>query len=141
MDNIITRTNGLMRMQFILQNILQSRQITISVQKLYVLPRPEPKQTITAVGFSENLNLYAANSFPTSRAGLSAITIATAASRTNDFTTAQGMMAGKIAAKFNSGGRFGVEAAACNNLELFGISNGRLQFDIFGDNATACRSI
>jgi hypothetical protein len=34
-------------------------------------------------------------------------------------------------------GKFGVEAKAYNNLELFGISNGRLQFDIYGDNATA----
>ena len=48
------------------------------------------------------------------------------------------MMAGQIAEKFNNeNGKFGVEAKAYNNLELFGISNGRLQFDLYGDNSTA----
>jgi hypothetical protein len=60
-------------------------------------------KTITAIGFSENLNLYAANSFPSSRAGMSsAMSITTAAGRTSDFTTAQGMMASQIATKFNA---------------------------------------
>ena len=38
----------------------------------------------------------------------SAMTITTAAGRTSDFTTAQGMMAGQIASKFNNeNGKFG----------------------------------
>ena len=94
---------------------------------------------ITGIGFSDNLNLYASNSYPTTRAGMSsAITITSAANRTLEFETANGMMAGQIAEKFNKEvGDFGLDAVASNKLELFGLSNGRLQFDIFGNNAVA----
>ena len=96
-------------------------------------------KTITAVGFPENLNLYAADSFPLARTGMpSAVTIDTAAGRIGNLSTAQGMMAGQIASKFNNElGHFGVEANAINRLEIFGIPNGRLKFDLFGDNSVA----
>ncbi len=96
-------------------------------------------KTITSVGLSENLNLYAANSFPTTRAGMTAaITISTAAGRTKEITTSQGMMAGQIAETFNNEtGKFGIEAKAFNRLEIFNIPNGRLQFDLFGNNSVA----
>lgn len=96
-------------------------------------------KTITALGFSENLNLYAANSFPTTRAGMTtAMTISTAAGHTKEITTAQGMMAGQISEKLNNEvGKFGLKAEAFNGLEIFNIPNGRLQFDLFGNNSVA----
>ena len=58
--------------------------------------------SITGIGFSNNLNSYAANSFPSSRSGMSsAITVQTAADRSAKFNTEAGMMAGQIAEKFN----------------------------------------
>jgi len=140
-DNLITKTNG-----FAEDAVYTAKYTSIGADNNYigadisrVTTAGAQTKTITAIGFSENLNLYAANSFPTSRAGMStAMSITTAAGRTSDFSTAQGMMAGQIAAKFNNeNGKFGVEAKAHNNLELFGISNGRVQFDLFGDNSTA----
>ena len=48
------------------------------------------------------------------------------------------MMAGQIAAKINDEvGEYGLNASASNKLELFNISNGRIKFDIFGDNSEA----
>ena len=140
-DELINKTNG-----FAEDAVYTAKYTSIGSDNQYIgaeikrlTTAGAQTKTITAIGFSDNLNLYAANSFPSSRAGMSsAITITTAAGRTSDFTTAQGMMAGQIAAKFNNeNGKFGVEAKAHNNLELFGISNGRVQFDLFGDNATA----
>ena len=140
-DNLINETNG-----FAEDAIYTAKYTSIGANNQYIgasinrlTTAGAQTKTITAIGFSENLNLYAANSFPTSRAGMSsAMTVTTAADRTSDFTTGQGMMASQIATKFNNeNSKFGVEAKAYNNLELFGISNGRLQFDIFGDNATA----
>ena len=140
-DNLINKTNG-----FAEDAVYTAKYTSIGADNKYigaeitrVTTAGAQTKTITALGFSENLNLYAANSFPTSRAGMSsAMTITTAAGRINDFTTSQGMMAGQIAEKFNNeNGKFGVEAKAYNNLELFGISNGRLQFDLYGDNSTA----
>ena len=140
-NDLITKTNG-----FAEDAVYTAKYISIGEDNQYIgaditrlTTAGAQTKTITAIGFSENLNLYAANSFPTSRPGMSsAMTITTAAGRTSDFTTVQGMMAGQIATKFNNeNGNFGIEANAYNNLELFGISNGRLQFDIYGDNATA----
>jgi len=140
-NSLITKTNG-----FAEDAVYTAKYTSIGEDNQYIganitrlTTAGAQTKTITAIGFSENLNLYAANSFPTSRPGMSsAMTIATAAGRTSDFTTEQGMMAGQIATKFNTeNGKFGVEAKAYNNLELFGIANGRLQFDIYGDNATA----
>ena len=133
-DNLINKTNG-----FAEDAVYTANYTSIGTDNKYIgaeitrlTTAGAQTKTITAIGFSENLNLYAANSFPTSRAGMSsAMSITTAAGRTSDFTTSQGMMAGQIAAKFNNeNGKFGVEAKAYNNLELFGISNGRLQFDL-----------
>ena len=68
----------------------------------------------------------------------SAITITTAAGRAAEFTTAQGMMAGQIAEKFNKElGHFGLDAITSNKLEIYGLPNGRLQFDMIGNNSTA----
>ena len=140
-DELISKTNG-----FAEDAVYTAKYTAIGADNQYIgaeikrlTTAGAQTKTITAIGFSDNLNLYAANSFPSSRPGMSsAMTITTAAGRTSDFTTAQGMMAGQIAAKFNNeNGKFGVEAKAHNNLELFGISNGRLQFDLFGDNSTA----
>ena len=140
-DNLINETNG-----FAEDAVYTAKYTSIGANNKYIgaeinrlTTAGAQTKTITAIGFSENLNLYAANSFPSSRAGMSsAMNITTAAGRTNDFTISQGMMAGQIAAKFNAeNGKFGVEAKAYNNLELFGISNGRVQFDIFGDNSVA----
>ena len=140
-DELISKTNG-----FAEDAIYTAKYTAIGSDNQYIgaeitrlTTAGAQTKTITAIGFSDNLNLYASNSFPSSRAGMSsAMTITTAAGRTSDFTTAQGMMAGQIASKFNNeNGKFGVEAKAYNNLELFGISNGRVQFDLFGDNSTA----
>ena len=44
-------------------------------------------------------------------------------------------MAGQIANKINSEiGVFGVDALATNQLEIFDIPNGRIQFDLYGDS-------
>jgi len=93
--------------------------------------------SITGVGFSNNLNVFASNSFPTSRAGMpSAITIGTEAGRSAQFSSEQGMMAGQIADKFNTEiEKFGISAFASNKLELLNIANGRIQFDLFGKNS------
>ena len=140
-DNLINETNG-----FANDAVYNAKYTSIGANNQYIgaeiarlTTAGAQTKTITAIGFSENLNLYAANSYPSSRAGMSsAMSITTAAGRTSDFTTAQGMMAGQIATKFNAeNGKFGVEAKAYNNLELFGMSNGRVQFDIFGDNSVA----
>ena len=92
---------------------------------------------ITGIGFTDNLKLYAANSFPSARSGMpSAVTITTSAGRTANFTPESGMMAGQIADKFNKDlGKLGVEATATNKVEIFGIPNGRLKFDLLGDNS------
>lgn len=95
--------------------------------------------SITAVGFSNNLNVYASNAFPTSRAGLTGdVTFATDAGYTKSVSSAQGMMAGQIAAKINDEvGEYGLNASASNKLELYNISDGRIQFNIFADNSEA----
>ena len=140
-DELISKTNG-----FAEDAVYTAKYTSIGSDNQYIgaevtrlTTAGAQTKTITAIGFSDNLNLYAANSFPSSRAGMSsAMTITTAAGRTSTLTTAQGMMAGQIAAKLNNeNGKFGVEAKAYNNLELFGISNGRVQFDLFGDNSSA----
>ena len=96
-------------------------------------------KSITVAGFSNNLNVYASNAFPTSRVGLTGdVTFVTDASYTASVSTDQGMMAGQIAAKINNEiGKYGLNALASNKLELFNISNGRIKFDIFGDNSVA----
>ena len=95
--------------------------------------------SITAVGFSDNLNVYASNSFPTSRAGMSSeVTVGTEAGRSAQFSSEQGMMAGQIADKFNDEiEQFGITAFASNKVELLNIANGRIQFDLFGKNSEA----
>jgi hypothetical protein len=68
----------------------------------------------------------------------SAITVTTSAGRSVEFTTAQGMMAGQIADKLNKElGHFGLDAITSNKLEIYGLPNGRLQFDMLGNNSTA----
>ena len=95
--------------------------------------------SITGIGFSNNLNSYASNSFPSSRSGMSSsITVQTAADRSAVFNTEAGMMAGQIAEKFNKDvGNLGVAAFPSNRLEILDIANGRIQFDLFGKNAIA----
>ena len=94
---------------------------------------------ITGAGFSNNLNIYASNAFPTSRASLTGdVTFVTDAGYTASVSTDQGMMAGQIAEKINNEiGKYGLNASVSNKLELFNISDGRLQFNVFGDNSAA----
>ena len=96
-------------------------------------------KSVTAIGFTNNLSAYAANSYPTSRSGISTpIKIETSVGRVSEITTDAGMMAGQIANKLNEKiGYIGVKAEAVNNVEILGIPNGRLQFDLFGNNSEA----
>ena len=96
-------------------------------------------KVISGIGFSNNLNSYASNSFPSSRAAMpSNISINTDAGRTGEISVPQGMMAGQIAEKINSEvGAFGIDALASNRLELFNFQDGRIQFDLYGDNSEA----
>ena len=96
-------------------------------------------KSITSVGFADNLNAYGSNSFPTSRPGLnSSISVVTDAGRSLNFSSEPGMMAGQIASKFNKEiAQLGLNAEAFNTLELYGLPNARIQFELYGDNADA----
>ena len=140
-DNLIKEINGFSKdAKYSAQNLaIGSDNTYIGAEIKRLTTSGAHTKTITGVGFSDNLNLYAANSYPTTRAGMSsAITITTAAGRTAEFTTAEGMMAGQIAEKFNKElGHLGLDAIASNKLEIYGLPNGRLQFDMLGNNSTA----
>ena len=87
-------------------------------------------------GSDFTFDIELANSFPSSRVEMpSDISINTAAGRLADISISKGMMAGQIANKINSEiGVSGVDALATNQLEIFDIPNGRIQFDLYGDS-------
>ena len=85
-----------------------------------------------------NLSVAAMASFPTAKPIMSSsLEITTEAGQSISFEPQQGMMAGNIAEALNTEMKeHGITALALNKLEIFDISDGSIQFDLLGDNAS-----
>ena len=88
---------------------------------------------------NDNVAIHAAGGFPTSRTSLTApVTVQTASGRSTSVTIPGGMMAGQIAAQLSKElDALGISAVATNKVELTGISNGAIAFDLIGKNLVA----
>ena len=87
-------------------------------------------------GVNNNVSVYAANSFPSTRTQLTApISVSTGNGHNTNVVFESGMMAGHIAAHLSTElADLGIGAAASNLLELSGIADGLLEFELFGNN-------
>ena len=87
-------------------------------------------------GVNNNVSVYAANSFPSTRTQLTApISVSTGNGHNTNVVFESGMMAGHIAAHLSTElADLGIGADASNLLELSGIADGLLEFELFGNN-------
>jgi len=96
--------------------------------------------SMSGAGFHDSVNnnvsIYASNAFPANRIQLSGpVLVTTASGRNVSVSFENGMMAGQIADSLSSGlSGLGVSATASNMVELSGIVDGLVEFELFGDN-------
>ncbi|MDA7438940.1 flagellar hook-associated protein FlgK [Planktomarina temperata] len=92
--------------------------------------------SLSGAGFKNNVSVYVANSFPSTRTQLNApISVSTGNGHNTNVVFESGMMAGHIAAHLSTElADLGIGAAASNLLELSGIADGLLEFELFGNN-------
>ena len=96
--------------------------------------------SLSGAGLNDNVNnnvtVYAANAFPAVRTQLTApivVTASTGESKSVSFEV--GMMAGQIATQLSKDlAPLGMGATASNTLELSGIADGLVEFELFGNN-------
>ena len=90
-------------------------------------------------GTNNNVAIFAANAFPTSRTSLTApVTVQTSSGRSASVTIQNGMMAGQIADQLSKDlDTLGLSAVATNKVELTNIANGAIGFDLIGKNLAA----
>ena len=88
---------------------------------------------------NSNLSVGANAAYPTQRANMAdPLEISTFAGATFSFEAKPGMMAGNIADGLNeAGAKYGLNASAFNQIELFEIGDVSIQFELIGDNAEA----
>jgi flagellar hook-associated protein 1 FlgK len=87
-------------------------------------------------GINNNVSIYASNAFPTNRTQLAGpVSVTTASGRSTSVTFESGMMAGQIAENLSTGlSSLGISATASNLVELSGIANGLVEFELVGNN-------
>ena len=87
-------------------------------------------------GINNNVSVYASNAFPSNRTQLtSPVTVTTANGRSVSVDFQSGMMAGQIAEQLSKDlDVLGMSASASNMLELSGIANGLIEFELLGHN-------
>jgi flagellar hook-associated protein 1 FlgK len=87
-------------------------------------------------GINNNVSIYASNAFPTNRTQLAGpVSVTTASGRSTSVTFESGMMAGQIAENLSTGlSSLGISATASNLVELSGIENGLVEFELVGNN-------
>ena len=87
-------------------------------------------------GTNNNVFVYAAGAFPTSRTQLTApVAVVAANGQSASVTFESGMMAGQIAKQLSTGlSSLGMSATASNVLELSGIADGLVEFELLGNN-------
>ena len=87
-------------------------------------------------GIDNNISIYAANTFPETRTQLtSPVIVATSNGQSISVDFESGMMAGQIAEQLSKDlGRLGMGVTASNFVELSGISDGLVEFELFGNN-------
>ena len=87
-------------------------------------------------GIDNNISIYAANTFPETRTQLtSPVIVATSNGQSISVGFESGMMAGQIAEQLSKDlGRLGMGVTASNFVELSGISDGLVEFELFGNN-------
>ena len=96
--------------------------------------------SLSGAGFPDSINnnvsVYASNAFPTNRTQLAGpVSVTTASGRSASVTFESGMMAGQIAENLSTGlSSLGISATASNLVELSGIANGLVEFELVGNN-------
>ena len=87
-------------------------------------------------GVNNNVSVYASNTFPEVRTQLtSPVTVATSNGRSVSVDFQSGMMAGQIAEQLSKDlDALGMSASASNMVELSGIADGLVEFQLFGHN-------
>ena len=96
--------------------------------------------SLSGAGFPDNITnnvaVYASNAFPTNRTQLAGpVSVTTANGRSASVTFESGMMAGQIAENLSTGlSSLGISATASNLVELSGIANGLVEFELVGNN-------
>ena len=92
-------------------------------------------------GINNNVSIYASNAFPTNRTQLAGpVSVTTASGRSASVTFESGMMAGQIAENLSTGlSSLGISASASNLVELSGIANGLLEFELVGNNLSTVK--
>jgi len=96
--------------------------------------------SLSGAGFPDKINnnvsVYASNAFPTNRTQLAGpVSVTTASGRSASVTFESGMMAGQIAENLSKGlSSLGISATASNLVELSGIANGLVEFELVGNN-------
>jgi flagellar hook-associated protein 1 FlgK len=96
--------------------------------------------SLSGAGFPDSINnnvaVYASNAFPTNRTQLAGpLSVTTASGRSASVTFESGMMAGQIAENLSTGlSSLGISATASNLVELSGIANGLVEFELVGNN-------
>ena len=96
--------------------------------------------SLSGAGFPDSINnnvaVYASNAFPTNRTQLAGpVSVTTASGRSTSVTFESGMMAGQIAENLSTGlSSLGISATASNLVELSGIANGLVEFELVGNN-------
>ena len=96
--------------------------------------------SLSGAGFPDSINnnvaVYASNAFPTNRTQLAGpLSVTTASGRSASVTFESGMMAGQIAENLSTGlSSLGISATASNLVELSGIANGLVEFELVGIN-------
>ena len=92
-----------------------------------------------ASSVNSNLSVAAMAGFPTTRPIMGApLTITNDVGGSYTFQPQAGMMAGNVAESLEKEiSQLGLAASASNRLEIFNIANGKLNFDLLGDNSAA----
>jgi flagellar hook-associated protein 1 FlgK len=96
--------------------------------------------SLSGAGFPDNITnnvaVYASNAFPTNRTQLAGpVSVTTANGLSASVTFESGMMAGQIAENLSTGlSSLGISATASNLVELSGIANGLVEFELVGNN-------
>ena len=96
--------------------------------------------SLSGAGFPDRINnnvsVYASNAFPTNRTQLvGPVSVTTASGRSASVTFESGMMAGQIAKNLSTDlSSLGISATASNLVELSGIANGLVEFELVGNN-------
>ena len=96
--------------------------------------------SLSGAGFHDSVNnnvsVYGSNSFPPNRTQLAGpVSVTTASGQSATISFQNGMMAGQIAEKLSADlGSLGISAAASNVVELSGIADGLVEFELIGNN-------